>query len=58
MFRMILLAVFLQMSECILTPDGLMQPPGMKIFESTANSNRWIFEYSSDQSLISYIGAF
>lgn len=43
---MILLAVFLQMSECILTPDGLMQPPGMKIFESTANFNRWIFEYS------------
>lgn len=43
---MILLAVFLQMSECILTPDGLMQPPGMKIFESTANFNRQIFEYS------------
>ena len=46
MFRMILLAVFLQMSECILTPDGLIQPPGMKIFESTANSNRWILEFS------------
>lgn len=38
MLRLVLLAVFLQMSECILTPDGLTQPPGMIIFKANRES--------------------